>query len=302
MTDPATDATADAEAVRCAAADADEVLGAATDTTAGAVTAAAVNAAMHVPADLLAAGAAAIEDTSGWSTQSQSALIGASPAAHYREHAEMIARAWSRTPEVAGAVVAAAMRAAAATAGAVRAEHKVSLVWTGPSTEAVRVRSTRSVLTTLVANATESLVLLSFVSYDIAELTAALADAIDRGVEVMLILETPNDPGGPLGIGPTHPFALIKDTANFYRWPLESREAFFAKAASLHAKCVIADRSSVLITSANLTSAGINDNIELGALIEAGPLPARLHRHLELLIEERTLERIGIQAPVRQND
>ena len=231
---------------------------------------------MHVPGDLLAAGAAAIEDTPGWSTQSQSALIGASPAAHYREHAETIARAWSRTPDVAGAVVAAAMRAAASTAGAVRAEHKVSLVWTGPSTEAVSLRSTRSVLHTLVANATESLVLVSFVSYNIADLTAALADAIDRGVEVTLILETPDDPGGPLVIGPAHPFAPIKDTAHFYRWPLEAREAFFAKAASLHAKCVIADRSSALITSANLTSAGINDNIELGVLVEAGPLPARL--------------------------
>ena len=267
----------------------------ATDATADAVTDAAVDAAMHVPGDLLAAGAAAIEDTPGWSTQSQSALISAIPAAHYREHAETIARAWSLTPDVAGAVVAAAMRAAAATAGAVRAEHKVSLVWTGPSTEAVRLRSTRSVLHTLVANATESLVLVSFVSYNIDELTADLADAIDRGVEVTLILETPDDPGGPLVIGPAHPFAPIKDTAHFYRWPLEAREAFFAKAASLHAKCVIADRSSALITSANLTSAGINDNIELGVLIEAGPLPATLHRHLELLIEEHTLEGIGAQ-------
>ena len=262
----------------------------ATDATADAVTDAAVDAAMHVPDDLLAAGAAAIEGIPGWSTQSQSALIGANPAAHYREHAETIARAWSRTPDVAGAVVAAAMRAAASAAGAVRAEHKVSLVWTGPSTDAVRMRSTRSVLHTMVANATESLVLVSFVSYNIAELTAALGDAIDRGVEVTLILETPDDPGGPLVIDPAHPFALIKDTAHFYRWPLEAREAFFAKAASLHAKCVIADRSSALITSANLTSAGINDNIELGVLIEAGPLPERLSQHLELLIESGTLE------------
>ena len=290
MTDPATDATADE--IRGASTDADEVLGAATDTIAGAVTAAAVNAAMHVPADLLAAGAAAIQDTPGWSTLSQSALIGASPAARYREHAETIARAWSRIPDVAGAVVAAAMRAAAATAGAARAEHKVSLVWTGPSTDAVRVRSTRSVLTTLVANATESLVLVSFVSYDIAELTADLAGAIDRGIAVTLILETPDDPGGPLVIGPTHPFAPIKDTAHFYRWPLEARETFFAKAASLHAKCVIADRSAALITSANLTSAGINDNIELGVLIEAGPLPESLSQHLELLIEEGILEEV----------
>ena len=224
------------------------------------------------------------------------------PRVHYREHAETIARAWSRTPDVAGAVVAAAIRAAASTAGAVRAEHKVSLVWTGPSTEAVRLRSTRSVLHTLVANATESLVLVSFVSYNIAELTADLAAAIERGVDVTLILETPDDPGSQLVIGPTHPFAPIKNIAHFYRWPVEAREAFFAKAASLHAKCVIADRSSALITSANLTSAGINDNIELGALIEAGSLPARLHRHLELLIEEHTLEGIDIQTPAVQSE
>ena len=289
MSDAVTDATVDAVV--------DLVTDAAVDVVVDAVTDAAVDAAMHVPGDLLAAGAAAIEGTPGWSTRSQSALVGASPAAHYREHAETIARAWSRTPDVAGAVVAAAMRAAAATAGAVRAEHKVSLVWTGPSTEAVRLRSTRSVLATLVANATECLVLVSFASYDVAELTATLADAIDRGVEVMLIVETPDDPGGPLVIDPAHPFAPIKDTASFYRWPLETREAFFAATARLHAKCVIADRSSALITSANLTSAGINDNIELGVLIEAGPLPERLSQHLELLIEERTLEKVGAQAP-----
>jgi len=53
---------------------------------------------------------------------------------------------------------------------------------------------------------------------------------------------------------------------------------------------VIADRSSPLITSANLTSAGINDDIELGVLIEAGPLPERLSHHPELLIENGTLE------------
>ena len=282
MNDPATDAAA--------------------DTVVDPVTDAAVDAALHVPGELLAAGAAAIEDAPGWSTGSQSALIGASAAAHYREHAEAIARAWASTPDVAGAVVAAAMRAAASTAGAVRAEHNVSLVWTGPSTEAVRLRSTRSVLATLVANATESLVLVSFASYDVAELTAALTAAIARGVEVTLILETPDDLGGPLVIGPAHPFASIKDTASFYRWPLEAREAFFAAAARLHAKCVIADRSSALVTSANLTSAGINDNIELGVLIEAGPLPTKLSQHLELLIEDATLEAVRIQTPALHNE
>lgn len=56
---------------------------------------------------------------------------------------------------------------------------------------------------------------------------------------------------------------------------------------------MIADRSTALITSANLTSAGINDNMELGVFIEAGPLPDRLHTHLDLLIEDGTLEEVG---------
>ena len=183
------------------------------------------------------------------------------------------------------------MRTAAATAAAVRSEHNASLVWTGPPTEVAGLRSTRSVLSTLVANATHSLVLVSFTSHDVADLTTGLADAISRGVNVTLILETPDDPGGPLTFGPTHPFEPIKATARFYRWPLETRKAFFATAARLHAKCVIADRSSALITSANLTSAGINDNIELGVLIAAGPLPTTLSHHLDRLIEQGTLER-----------
>ena len=267
-----------------------------------AVTETVVEAALHVPGELLAAGAATVEDAPGWSTGSQSALIDASPAAHYREQAEKIARAWSHTPDIPGAAIAAAIRAAAKTAEAVRAEHKVSLVWTGPSTDAIGLRSTRSVLNTMVANATKNLVLVSFASYDIAELTTALARAIDRGVELTLIIDTPDDPGGPLIIGPDHPFAPIKTTAHFYRWPRETRETFFAATARLHAKCVIADQSSTLITSANLTSAGINDNIELGVLIEAGPLPIKLHRHLELLIEEHTLEEVGTQAPPTQSE
>ena len=62
---------------------------------------------------------------------SQAALVSASPAAHYREHASKIALAWSGIPALSGA---AALHAAAATAEAVQAEHKVSLVWTGPAT------------------------------------------------------------------------------------------------------------------------------------------------------------------------
>jgi phosphatidylserine/phosphatidylglycerophosphate/cardiolipin synthase-like enzyme len=109
---------------------------------------------------------------------------------------------------------------------------------------------------------------------------------------VTLILDTPDDPGGPLNVDAGHAFEPIKTTADFYRWPAEARQAFFAATARLHAKCVIADRSAALITSANLTSAGINDNLELGVFIEAGPLPGTLSQHLESLINQGVLERV----------
>ena len=102
-----------------------------------ALTDAVVAAAQHVPSELLDTGAAAVESVPEWSAGAGATLIAASPATHYREHARRVEQAWSESPALSGAVVAAAMRAAAATAGAVRAEHKVSLVWTGPTTEAI---------------------------------------------------------------------------------------------------------------------------------------------------------------------
>lgn len=256
------------------------------------LTQATVQAALHVPAKLLSSGAAAIADRPRWSPRSQDLLVKANPAPNYREHARAIGQAWSHTPGVSGAAVAYAMRAAASTAKAVRAQHSTSLVWTGPTTEALGLRSTRSVLNALVTKATESLILVSFVTHNVGDLTTDLANAARRGVDVTIILETPDEPGGPLTIESDHPFAPIRDIATFYRWPDETRRAHFATTARLHAKCVIADESSALVTSANLTSAGINDNIELGLLIEAGPLPRQLSGHIQLLIEQGTLEAV----------
>ena len=248
------------------------------------------NAAAQIPKEHLIAAAAAVEDLPGHSKTSRSALIDASPAAHYRSHARTIAQAWAQTPKLPGTAVAAAIHAAAATAETVKSDHDIHLVWTGPTTKVEGLRSTLAVLDALIEHAARSLVLVSFATYDIPGLTASLIDATKRGVEVTLILETPDNPGGPLDFDAKHPFEPLKTTARLYRWPKEARKAYVAAKARLHAKCVIADRSTALITSANLTSAGINDNIELGVLIQAGPLPARLSDHIESLIERGTLE------------
>ena len=82
--------------------------------------------------------------------------------------------------------------------------------------------------------------------------------------------------------GESLPESLANATGiSFYCWPSEQRPA----GALLHAKAVIADGRSALITSANLTEHAIDANIEIGVLIKGGPLPERLRAHLISLID-----------------
>lgn len=254
-----------------------------------AVVAASVAAAQEVPGDLLLLGAIAVQGRATWSADAADALIEASPAVAYQQHLELVARAWAASPELPGVAVAAALRAAAGSVAAVRAVNQVSLVWTGPQTEAAGFRSTRAVLNTIIADATERLLLVSFASYRVDWLVDRLSDALDRGVEASLVLETTEDSGGDLTFDAAGAFAPLVGRARFYRWPIENRSPEFAPSSRLHAKCVVADARVALITSANLTDAAINDNIELGTLIEAGPLPRRLGDHFDRLIADGTL-------------
>jgi phosphatidylserine/phosphatidylglycerophosphate/cardiolipin synthase-like enzyme len=254
------------------------------------ITAAVLIAAEKVPGDMLALGATAVESATAWSPTAAEHLIRASPASVYQEHTEAICETWEVLPHIPGIAVAAAIRAAAAAVASSRAVNQVSLVWTGPPSRAVGIRQTRAVVNTIVANATTSLLLVSFASYGVDDLAKALSKASDRGVDVSLILESHDDSGGGLTFDASKAFTVLLGRAHFYHWPHDARKAFFSSSARLHAKCIVADRSTALITSANLTGAGINDNIELGTLIEAGSLPATLHQHFLLLIEDGTLQ------------
>ena len=57
----------------------------------------------------------------------------------------------------------------------------------------------------------------------------------------------------------------------------------------LHAKAVVADDELVLVTSANLTEAALDRNIELGLLVRDRALAATVSRHFGVLIERGLL-------------
>lgn len=62
--------------------------------------------------------------------------------------------------------------------------------------------------------------------------------------------------------------------------------------ASLHAKCIVADRSVSLVTSANLTLAAQEKNIELGALVNDEVFSSAVAVHFEQLISSGALQRL----------
>ena len=64
---------------------------------------------------------------------------------------------------------------------------------------------------------------------------------------------------------------------------------FDGPAGVLHAKAVVADGEAVFMTSANLTDAAFDRNIELGVLIRDRALAASVTSHFRGLIDRKLL-------------
>ena len=84
-------------------------------------------------------------------------------------------------------------------------------------------------------------------------------------------------------------------------WPGASRPKVYydprsvepgSPAGVLHAKAVVADEESVFITSANLTEAAQDRNIELGLLVRDRALAETTVIHFRTLIEKGLLRRL----------
>lgn len=62
-----------------------------------------------------------------------------------------------------------------------------------------------------------------------------------------------------------------------------------SKRSALHAKCVVVDGAAALVTSANLTEAAQQRNIELGLLVQSPQVATRIEEHFNSLIEKQFL-------------
>lgn len=210
-----------------------------------------------------------------WTPISATELVSSVPIPH-QSRARVMTRAWEKAPNVDGAGLALALRSVLGVMSDPDAV-RVDVVCTGPSSLSTPVRLTSEVVCQLIDHASSRLLVVSYASYKLARVLESLDAAVDRGIKVTLVLESPEK----LKTSPTGPY----DRFPVYLWPLDQRPAN----ASLHAKAVVADGARALLTSANLTQAAYDANIELGVLISGGVAPRDIESHFLGLIQRRVL-------------
>lgn len=161
-------------------------------------------------------------------------------------------------------------------------EQSTELVWTGPTTPFVSARRTEQALLQVINAANSTLLITSFVAYDVSSIVKALNAARDRGVRVSMLLESSQEHGGSINIDVIGKMRASIPQAQLYAW--RDKSDAFAD-GRVHAKVAVADGNTCFITSANLTGYAMEKNMEAGVLISGGRIPKLLEDHLQALVD-----------------
>ena len=202
---------------------------------------------------------------------------------------ERLQKVYSESPLLTPRELAAAIRGASASASLIEEREQIQMVWTGPQTDFVASRHTSQVLLEVIKAAESKLFMTSFVAYKIEKVLNALDDAVARRVKVGILLEASVKDGGKVDIDSIDIFRESVPAALIYTWR-PSSESKSAWSGTVHAKCAVADDKTAFITSANLTGAALERNMELGVLFRGGNIPDKLFRHFEALIATGVIE------------
>lgn len=211
--------------------------------------------------------------------------IVSTPAA--RAALDRLITAWKQM-EVSGDVLAGILVGAAFARQQAQRENSVELVWTGPTTPFVATRRTEQVLLDLIGHAQSDLFLVSFVAYDVSSVMGALNAAVDRGVDIRILIEASISHGGSLAVDPLPIIRGCVPAAKLYTWKEKSPPFVGGR---VHAKLAVADGDVAFLTSANLTGHALEKNMEAGIVATSGHIPMQLRSHLLALIDTKTIER-----------
>ena len=180
----------------------------------------------------------------------------------------------------------------------VQAVPVAELVWSGPEVPGLHARDTRRVYEELLGSATRSVWASTFAYFDGPRAFEVLARRMDEvpDLHVVLLLNIQRGRGDASSAD-----SLVRRFADRLwgdDWPGERRPEVFYDPRSLepdgptgvlHAKAVVTDDQAVFITSANLTEAALDRNIEMGLLVRDRALAASVTLHFRTLIEQGVL-------------
>ena len=197
---------------------------------------------------------------------------------------------------ISGPAAAAWLRTVARVAERTR---KPDLVWSGPEVPGLHARDTRRVYEELLGSAEHSICASTYAFFDGHKAFEILAKRMEArpALRVTLLLNIQRKRADT-----TASDQLVRRFADrFWRadWPGSSRPSVFydpraleqvGPGGVLHAKAVVADDEAVFITSANLTEAALDRNIELGVLIRDRALALTISGYFRNLIDRDLLK------------
>jgi phosphatidylserine/phosphatidylglycerophosphate/cardiolipin synthase-like enzyme len=197
---------------------------------------------------------------------------------------------------ISGPAAAAWLRTVARVAEGIR---KPDLVWSGPEVPGLHARDTRRVYEELLGSAEHSICASTYAFFDGHKAFEILARRMEArpALRVTLLLNIQRKRADT-----TASDQLVRRFADrFWKtdWPGSSRPSVFydpraleqeGPGGVLHAKAVVADDEAVFITSANLTEAALDRNIELGVLIRDRALALTISGYFRNLIDRDLLK------------
>ena len=171
-------------------------------------------------------------------------------------------------------------------------------VWSGHEVHGLHARKTRDALERSLAAAEVSVWLSTYTWFEGQKAFGPLADRMDAvpGLDVRLLLNIRRKRGDT-----TRADDLVRRFAQRFwetDWPGTRRPRVFYDPRSLapegpegvlHAKALVVDEALTFVTSANLTEAALDRNIEMGLLLRDRVFAATVIGHFRSLIERRLL-------------
>jgi len=172
------------------------------------------------------------------------------------------------------------------------------LVWSGPEVAGLHARDTRAVYEELLSSAERSVWASTYAYFEGPKAFEVLARRMDAqpNLRARLLLNIQRRRGDTAA-----PDQLVRRFADRFwnlDWPGGARPSVFydprsleieGLATVLHAKAVVTDEEAVFVTSANLTEAALDRNIELGLLVRDRALAASVVAHFQGLIDRELL-------------